>query len=260
MSKIKIFIDAGHNDSGFNTGAIGNGMREQDVNFDVAFYLGQILAEFFDIKLSRPTRKTNLGHDNNSSINTRVQMSNQWGADYFISIHANAGGGTGAETFYWNENAKKFALAVQKTYACAMALRDRRTELTNRFGVIRSTNCPAILIELAFLDAPPNKPDIDILRDKRLEMAQAIAKGVFKYFNVETKYKNENVYPGYVNIKYRNVKYIIEAENQNGRYIINLHGLSKVFGNKEVPIRALLELAGLTVGWDGDTGTILVNQ
>ena len=26
-------------------------------------------------------------------------MANQWGADLFVSVHANAGGGTGFETF-----------------------------------------------------------------------------------------------------------------------------------------------------------------
>jgi len=95
----KIFIDAGHNFSGFNTGAVGNGMREQDITFDVAAKLSRILENAgLEVRLSRPTLQTNLGTDNASAITARWQMSNAWGADIFLSIHANAGGGTGAET------------------------------------------------------------------------------------------------------------------------------------------------------------------
>ena len=91
MSKIKIFLDAGHNNSNFNTGASGNGMREQDITFQVAKKLSDILKDDFDVMLSRPTQDTNLGTDNASAVNMRWQLANKWGADYFISIHCNAG-------------------------------------------------------------------------------------------------------------------------------------------------------------------------
>ena len=261
MRKTKIFIDAGHNDSSFNTGAIGNGMREQDITYEVAMLLSDILRVDFDIKLSRPTQRTNLGHDNNSAVNARWKMSNEWGADYFISIHANAGGGTGAETFYFNQTVQGFAQTVQETYATEMNLRSRRTELTDRFAVLRHTNCPAILLELAFLDAPANASDIDILRDKRAEMAQAIAKGIFEYFNIEPKIDGEMPCGliDFINIKYRGSVINIPAKNINGRYITTLSELAKIFGDQEVPVRDILELAGLTVDWDADTRTILVN-
>jgi len=183
----KIFIDAGHNNSGWNTGALGNGMREQDITFEVAFLLGELLKRDFEIRLSRPTLQTNLGTDNNSAINARWQMSNQWGADYFISIHANAGGGTGAETFFFDEAARNFATTVQNTYTAEMGLRSRRTELASQFAVIRETKCPATLLELAFIDSPLTNPDIEILRNKRPQMAQAIANGIYKFFGITPK-------------------------------------------------------------------------
>ena len=40
---IRIFIDQGHNPSGPNTGAEGNGLREQDVNYIVGVYLADML-------------------------------------------------------------------------------------------------------------------------------------------------------------------------------------------------------------------------
>jgi len=260
MNKQRIFIDAGHNHSGFNTGAVGNGMKEQDITFEVAKHLQNILKNDFEIKLSRPTNETNLGHDNNSSINTRVNMSNAWGADYFISIHVNAAGGTGAETFYWGHDAKKFATTIQKTYAKEMSLRDRRTEATDRFGVIRNTNCPAILIELAFIDAPQNKSDLNILRYKRNEMAQAVAKGIYKYFKIEPigRPSVSSSSSGTVDIEYRGKVYQVKADNINGGFISNIGELSKVFGDLKLPIRATLEQAGLRVDWNEITRTVKV--
>jgi len=179
----KIFIDAGHNYSNWNTGAVGNGMREQDITFEVARDLADILQRAgFETMLSRPTLHTNLGHDNNSAINARWQLSNAWGADYFISIHVNAAGGTGAESFYWDVLAEEFSRTILETYCREMGLRNRRNVLTSQWGVIRQTHCPAILFELAFIDSPPSNPDVDILRNRRSDMAMALAKGFFEYF------------------------------------------------------------------------------
>ena len=182
----KIFIDAGHNFSGFNTGAVGNGMREQDVTFEVARYLGEELrARGLVTKLSRPTLETNLGHDNAGAVNARWQMSNAWGADYFISIHVNAGGGTGAETLYFREDALGLARTMQDVYSTEMGLRNRRMWYRDNVAVIRQTRCPSILLELAFIDSPPHNPDVDILRNRRRDMARACAKGFFEYLGME---------------------------------------------------------------------------
>ena len=186
MSKKKIFIDAGHNHSGWNTGAAAYGLKEQDITFEVAYLLGEVIKADFDIRLSRPTMETNLGHDNNSAVNARWQMSNQWGADYFISIHCNAAGGTGSEIYYYDASARSFATTIQKTYAGIMGLRDRRSELTDRWAVLRHTNCPAVLLELAFIDSPLHNPDVEILRNRKNEMANAIAKGIYQYFGMES--------------------------------------------------------------------------
>ena len=54
---IKIFIDQGHNPSGPNAGAEGNGLREQDVTYIVGRYLYDLLEDNPDFlaRLSRPT-------------------------------------------------------------------------------------------------------------------------------------------------------------------------------------------------------------
>ncbi|MCL2236423.1 MAG: N-acetylmuramoyl-L-alanine amidase [Defluviitaleaceae bacterium] len=182
---MKIFIDAGHNFSGFNTGAAANGMREQDITFSVSAHLARFLAQAgVTVKLSRPTLETNLGHDNASAINARPQMANDWGADYFISIHVNAGGGTGAETIFGREDSRKFAQTVQDIYSAEMGLRNRRIWLREDIAVVRQTKMPAILVETAFIDAPAGSVDLEILRNGHLEMAEALAKGIFEYTGI----------------------------------------------------------------------------
>ena len=89
---IRVFIDQGHNPYGFNAGAEGFGLREQDITYIVGVYLANILNADprFTAITSRQNPEEILGYDTNSSLRTRTEMANQWGADYFLSIHVNA--------------------------------------------------------------------------------------------------------------------------------------------------------------------------
>jgi len=184
MPKPKIFIDPGH--GGRDPGAVGNGMREADIVMDVSRKLGDLLGSSgFDIRLSRP-------QDSFLTIDERWRKANDWSADYFISIHANAGGGTGSETFIHagKPQDRSFAQVINDTYAQEMGLRNRGVKLdsTTRhgsLGVLRFSKMPALLIELGFIDSPRNNPDIEMLKSKRQEMATALAKGVFKFLDLE---------------------------------------------------------------------------
>ena len=63
---MKIFIDAGHNYSGSDTGATGNGRREQDITPLIAIKLKEFLNHNgIEVKMSR-----NAVTDNVSNINT----------------------------------------------------------------------------------------------------------------------------------------------------------------------------------------------
>ena len=89
---MKIMLDPGHNASGADTGACGNGLREQDISFGIAEALKPLLeAAGHTVRLTRPTRDTNLGKTVNESLANRAKMANDWGAELFISVHCNAG-------------------------------------------------------------------------------------------------------------------------------------------------------------------------
>ena len=89
---IRIFIDQGHNPEGVNAGAEGNGLYEQDVTYEVGRQLGQLLTATgnCEVLLSRNSPDEILGTSNASSLAARTNAANEWGADWFISIHANA--------------------------------------------------------------------------------------------------------------------------------------------------------------------------
>ena len=67
---IKVYIDQGHNPSGFNTGAEGNGYYEQDLTYEIGRRLYNLLSQNpeFTPRLSRPTPETILGTTNSSSL------------------------------------------------------------------------------------------------------------------------------------------------------------------------------------------------
>ena len=171
---MKIFIDAGH--GGKDPGAVGNGLYEKDIALAVALNLKALPEKYgIETKLSRST-------DTYLTINERYHLANAWGADYFISIHCNAGGGTGAETLYYKADSKAYAQTLQSAFIDAMGLRDRGVKYRDNVGVIRWAKMPAALIELAFIDTVA---DAVVLKSKQDEMAQAIARGFFKLLSIE---------------------------------------------------------------------------
>ena len=108
------------------------------------------------------TRTTN-GNCGWSSVSQRATMSNNWNATRFISIHCNAGGGTGTETFYCNQSASSTALdqafgqKVQDNMVVEGQWTDRRmvedrSYLPFHLGVLRTNNAPACLSEIGFVD------------------------------------------------------------------------------------------------------------
>lgn len=148
---IKIFIDPGH--GGNNPGAVSEtGLREADVNLDVALKLGRILVSWgYEVNYSRTS-------DTTVSLSQRANMANEWGANYFVSIHCNSNenpdiGGTATYYYRRGTTSERFAIVVNTNLVRQIELRDIGVISAN-FAVLRLTNMPAILVELAFISNP----------------------------------------------------------------------------------------------------------
>ncbi|GHS99430.1 N-acetylmuramoyl-L-alanine amidase [Synergistales bacterium] len=80
--KMLVVVDAGH--GGNDPGAIGNGIKEKDINLAIALKMEKSLqAKGFNVKLTRRT-------DVYLKLQERTDIANEAGADMFVSIHVNA--------------------------------------------------------------------------------------------------------------------------------------------------------------------------
>lgn len=172
-----IFIDAGH--GGTNPGAVNAmGLEEADINLDVALRLGRLLQSYgYVVEYSRT-------EDITMSLTERSRLANQAGADYFISIHCNSNVNpnvNGTETFFYRENtiAQDFAIVVNNALVAQIGTRNIGTFPAN-FSVLRRTQMPAILVELAFI-SNPQEAELLATPSFREQCAIGISNGVREF-------------------------------------------------------------------------------
>ncbi|MGO5130121.1 N-acetylmuramoyl-L-alanine amidase [Mitsuokella jalaludinii] len=111
-----------------------------------------------------------------------VATANAWYADFFISIHVNAGGGRGCETYCFDRESPGGRLAAhiqQNVMAHIHALDpdfpNRGVKENRGLAVLRGTQMPAVLVETAFIDHPD---DAWLLQHYPDAFAHGIAAGI----------------------------------------------------------------------------------
>ena len=185
---IKIYIDQGHNPVNPNAGAEGNGLREQDLVYTIGQRLADLLRANpdYEVRLSRPTRDTQLGTSNASSLAARVNEANRWDADYCISLHTNAASSpsaTGSEAYVYSRSSRAFGFAqdILTNLTSVTGLRNRGVQPRPGLYVLRKTQMPATLLELGFITNPE---DAALMRDNPGLFAEGIYQGIREYTNV----------------------------------------------------------------------------
>jgi N-acetylmuramoyl-L-alanine amidase len=89
-----VVIDAGH--GGTDPGAVYQGRQEKVDTLRLAFSVGELVSKVDSMKYTRTT-------DANTPLTTRRDRAHADGSGrYFVSIHRNAGGGTGVEGQLFN--------------------------------------------------------------------------------------------------------------------------------------------------------------
>lgn len=184
----KIYIDQGHNPSGFNTGAEGNGLREQDVTYEVGRRLAALLRRSgnWDVRLSRNTPDEVLGSSNASSLRTRVNEANSWGADYFISVHTNGStdpSARGVEAYAYSRPSRAFNLGEDIVDSLVEATGFPKRGMFVRPGlyVLKRTTMPAVLVEIGFISNPG---EAAVMRDNPELFARGIYNGIVEYTGI----------------------------------------------------------------------------
>ena len=186
---IKIYIDQGHNPSGYNTGAEGNGYYEQDITYEIGRRLYNLLLTNpeFTPRLSRPTPETILGTNNSSSLVERVRQANSWPADIFISLHNNAAtnpNATGNEALVYGPSAtvaNDLAARILEQLTLTTGLRNRGIVDRHGLYVLKETSMPAVLVEMGFIT---NSYDADLLANSPYLFATGIYRGILAYYGI----------------------------------------------------------------------------
>ncbi|WP_417898855.1 N-acetylmuramoyl-L-alanine amidase [Bacillus haimaensis] len=183
---MKIVLDAGH---GYNTPGkrTPDGMKEYEFN--------RVVAEFARQELSRYQNAEVLfthSDDRDVPLQERTDRANSWGADAFVSIHANAYGAGGWNTVNGIEtytptvaspNSDLLANSVHKRLIQETGRRDRGIKSAD-FHVLRETNMASILCECGYMTY---YQEAQLLRTDsyRETCARAIAEGIAEHFNLE---------------------------------------------------------------------------
>ena len=188
---LKIYIDPGH--GGKDPGAVGNGLEEKAVNLEIANILEHFLKQFkgVDVRLSRRD-------DTYKTLKQRTDDANKWGADFFFSIHVNAGGGQGYEDYIHSSlsntgETNQIRKVIHETVAEHMVEWRNRGMKKANFHVLRESKMPAMLVECGFID---NYHDAQLLKDPKFinDIAEVFAEGIRRAFDLEFKSINQKIY------------------------------------------------------------------
>ncbi len=119
-SLYKVFINPDH--GGTDPGAVNGSFYEKNFTLDIAKHTRDILASYrVQTRMSRET-------DIKLELPERTQTSNAFGANIFVSIHNNAGGGTGVETWKHDNSssyANQLAQIVNNRLASSLGVANR---------------------------------------------------------------------------------------------------------------------------------------
>lgn len=164
-----VVIDLGHVD--YSSGAVAGGFREDFLNKSIGMYAVPELQR----------------HGVNITVTTgilahRVQVANSIGADMFVSVHNNAGGGDGTEVLYTSEKGKILAQNILDAIVGAGLNNSRGLKDRDNLYVLNNTKMPAALVECAFMDTS----DIQAVdtEEERKAFGISIAKGILKTLGI----------------------------------------------------------------------------
>jgi len=174
--KYKVVIDAGH--GGSDCGAMRNGAQEKFITLDVAKRVEKLLKQQgYGVLMTRTG-------DVFVSLSDRVDASEEYQPDIFISIHVNSStsdSSRGVETHYYHQESLPLAQTVHASLASAISNSPNRGLFKSKFYVINHTTAPAILMEIGFISNTEERGQL-LSESRKQATAKAIVEGINNYF------------------------------------------------------------------------------
>ena len=236
MSKVRIFLDAGH--GGSDSGAV-YGKRKESVDvLKVVLAVGKKLEKQYD--------NVKVGYSRTSDIyetpSKKADDANTFGADYFFSFHRNfTPGAKGWETEYKSHSTVKDNIMNDlKKEMKKIGFVIREDKKRDNLAVLNQTVAPALLFEIGFIDS---QNDNEIFDDHFEEIVNAFVRVIGNNCGLK-EVKTMEKKKGYFSIN-KNADNIAEFLHNRG-YGAGEHNLSMIAAanakTKEVK-KALFDLA-----------------
>ena len=182
LSGLVVVLDPGHGSEtdpiGFREGARANGLKEEEINMDVARLAQSMIRDAGGtVILTRDGPS-----DEMNDIYKRIDFAQKQGADIFVSIHANTSsdpGDKGLEVFWYDSQSKPLAQAIVKRAPEVMGTGDGKVMFAS-FGVIRQTEMPSVVVEMGYLT---NEEEAKLFTQGSFlaKCAQGIVRGITEY-------------------------------------------------------------------------------
>ncbi|RDW17406.1 N-acetylmuramoyl-L-alanine amidase [Oceanobacillus chungangensis] len=186
---MKLYLDPGH--GGSDPGASGNGLKEKDINIDIALRIRSLLTTNYENVQVRMSRT----NDSTKSLQQRTNEANRWRADFYMSIHCNSFNGVanGYEDYIHNLLSDQSRTANYQDILHDEIIKVNR--LNNRgqkkanFHVLRESTMDAFLSENGFID---NSKDAALMKQTswRQKVAEGHVNGLVKAFKLNRKTTN----------------------------------------------------------------------
>lgn len=189
MGKV-VVLDPGH--GGSDPGAVSADLREKDLTLKIAKRVRDTLQKYYQVTVKMTRTK-----DEGLSLKERTDYANRLKADYFCSIHINAGGGTGYEDYIYNKLSDSSSTGKKRS-----AVHNEVKKVLSKYGitnrgkkkanyhVLRETSMSAMLSENLFIDTAQ---DQKLLKNNAFlnDIADAHAHGIAKALGIK-KSNNSN--------------------------------------------------------------------
>ncbi len=184
--KYLVCIDPGHGPGTVNGSPDGT-YKEREFASDMGLRIKTLLeVAGVDVILTRT-------EDTKPSLTQRAMVSNNMGADLFVSLHSNATGGSGwsdpSGLLIYTSQAGEEAQRNKAARAILSKMEEAGVKLFggglahNGYTVLTATNAPAVLIEYGF---HTSQGDVALLKDPayRDKLAKATVWGILDYLGV----------------------------------------------------------------------------
>ena len=130
------------------------------------------------------------GKTQSQNLKNIVTKCNEHSAALDISIHLNAGGGTGTEVWIYSSKNAEVASRIAVNIATALGIKNRGVKISSSLYVLKRTKAPAVLVECCFVDSEIDKNAWNVD-----ECSKAIVEGILNITITEPAKSTSNPQP-----------------------------------------------------------------